>query len=78
MISTLKGLMSKCPACESKIKEFERMGKNLINEISTDIIDEEPVISIKEEEANQWENKIRKGNKPLKWKKVNGKNKEEE
>lgn len=78
MISGINGLMSKCPVCESKLKEFEQMGKNLINMISADIIDEEPVVSIKKEEVDQWEKKIHKNNKPLKRTKVNGKNKEEE
>jgi hypothetical protein len=73
MVTTSMGTMGRCPVCATKIKEFDEMSKNLIHVIDQVLVDKEP-----EEKIDKRKKDIsKKHDKPLKWKKGNGKGKED-
>jgi len=73
MVWTNTGGMTKCPACKGRVTEFDEMSKKFISQLEKVIEEKEP-----EDMVQKWRKERREKNKkPLKWKKGNGKGKED-
>lgn len=72
MVATNMGTLTKCPVCATKIKEYDEMSKNLIHIIDQHVVDKESEVK-----HGKWQKEVQKKHNKPKWKKGNGKGKED-